>query len=108
MRFLLRFVRDEDGQDVIEYALGVAFVALASAAFFASAESSTRGIWGQANNTLAGANTSAAAPPSDAPPPTTPPGSGGGDGDGGDHHHHHGGGGGFDGGGGHYGHSGGE
>jgi Flp pilus assembly pilin Flp len=88
MRFLPGFVQDEDGQDVIEYALGVAFIALTSAAIFASAGSSTSGIWGQANNTLAGANASVQ--------------EGGG-------HHHHGGGGGFDvGGGGHHGHSGGE
>ena len=86
MRSLLRFVRDEDGQDVIEYALGVAFIALTSAAIFASAGSSTSGIWGQANNTLAGANASVSAPPSDGPPTnTSSPDTGGGDG--GDHHH---------------------
>jgi Flp pilus assembly pilin Flp len=95
MRSLLRLVRDDDGQDLIEYSLGVAFVALFSAAIFVTAGSSTNGIWGQASNTLAGANSSLAAPPPDSPPPAQPPvapadpGNGDGGGDGG--HHNHGG-----------------
>ncbi len=46
MRSLLRFVRDEDGQDLTEYSLGVAFIALLSVAIFVTAGSSTSGIWG--------------------------------------------------------------
>ena len=84
MRSLLRFLRDEDGQDLTEYSLGVAFVALASAAIFASAGSSTGNIWGQANNALAGANTSLAAPAAPADPGNGGGGNNGG-GDGGDH-----------------------
>jgi Flp pilus assembly pilin Flp len=89
MRSLLRFVRDEDGQDLTEYSLGVAFIALLSAAIFVTAGSSTSGIWGQASNALSGANTSVSAPGGDAPPPAVPPDSGGGDGGG--HRHDHGG-----------------
>ena len=90
MRFLLRFVRDEQGQDLVEYSLMVAFVALASAAIFAAAGSSTSGIWGQASNTLSGASTSLAAPA--APGAPADPGSGGdGNHGGGDHNHDHGG-----------------
>jgi Flp pilus assembly pilin Flp len=84
MRFLLRFVRDEDGQDLVEYTLLVAFTALAAGAVFASAGSGTSGIWGQANNTLAGADTSVAGAPSASPPADT----GGDGGDGGDNGHH--------------------
>ena len=40
---LLNFVRDEQGQDLIEYTLLLAFVCLASAALFISAGSSVSG-----------------------------------------------------------------
>ena len=85
MRSLLRFVRDENGQDLTEYSLAVAFIALFSVAIFVTAGSSTSGIWGQASNTLAGANTSLAAPVA----PAAPGGGAGNDGggDGGDHDH---------------------
>jgi Flp pilus assembly pilin Flp len=90
MRSLLRFLRDEDGQDLTEYSLGVAFIALLSAAVFVTAGSSTSGIWGQASNTLSRANTSLAAPA--APVAPTDPGNGGGGNDGGgDGGHDHGG-----------------
>jgi Flp pilus assembly pilin Flp len=89
MRSLLRFLRDEDGQDLTEYSLGVAFIALLSAAIFVTAGSSTSGIWGQASNTLSGANTSVSSPA--APVAPADPGGGDGSGDGGDHHHGHGG-----------------
>jgi Flp pilus assembly pilin Flp len=52
------FLRDEAGQDLIEYTLLMAFVALASAAIFISAGGSIAGIWGAANTQLAAANTS--------------------------------------------------
>jgi Flp pilus assembly pilin Flp len=53
------FLKDEQGQDLIEYTLLMAFVALASAAIFVNAGSSISGIWGKASNQLANANTSA-------------------------------------------------
>ena len=53
------FVKDEQGQDLIEYTLLLAFVCLASAALFISAGGSVGGIWTSANSDLATANTSA-------------------------------------------------
>lgn len=58
--FASRFWQDESGQDLIEYTLLMAFVALASASLFISAGSSVQGIWGSANTQLANANTQAA------------------------------------------------
>ena len=46
---------DERGQDLIEYTLLLAFVALASAALFTSAGSSVSTIWGAANTNLGNA-----------------------------------------------------
>jgi Flp pilus assembly pilin Flp len=45
MRFLLNFVRDEQGQDLIEYTLLLSFVALASAGLFISVGESVSQIW---------------------------------------------------------------
>jgi Flp pilus assembly pilin Flp len=60
MNFLKNFVREESGQDLIEYTLLLAFVALASAALFIGAGGSVAGIWTIANSRLEVANTSAA------------------------------------------------
>ena len=54
------FWNDESGQDIIEYTLLMAFVALASAALFIGAGGSISGIWGTANTRLSAANTAAA------------------------------------------------
>jgi len=59
MTFLRNFWKEEDGQDLIEYTLLMAFVALASAALFLGAGNSVKGIWTSANSSLASANTSA-------------------------------------------------
>ena len=56
---LLRFLKDEQGQDLIEYTLLMAFIALASASIFVSAGSSISGIWGSASNQLSTANANA-------------------------------------------------
>ena len=53
---ILNFVKDEQGQDLIEYTLLMAFVALASAAIFIGAGSSVKTIWTNANTTLANAS----------------------------------------------------
>jgi Flp pilus assembly pilin Flp len=53
------FIKDEQGQDLIEYTLLMAFVALASAALFIGAGSSIKGIWGATNTQLTAANVSA-------------------------------------------------
>ena len=55
----MRFLKDEQGQDLIEYTLLMAFVALASAAIFVNAGSSISGIWTKASNQLVNANAAA-------------------------------------------------
>ncbi|HLY20513.1 MAG TPA: Flp family type IVb pilin [Bryobacteraceae bacterium] len=50
--FFGRLWRDEQGQDLIEYTLMLAFVALASAALFSSAGSSVNTIWTKTNTQL--------------------------------------------------------
>ena len=57
--FFMNFVKDEQGQDLIEYTLLMAFVALASAALFIGAGGSIKGIWTATNSQLEAANTSA-------------------------------------------------
>ena len=56
---LKQFIRDEQGQDLIEYTLLLAFVCLATSALFIGAGGSLSGIWTSANTRLAAANTSA-------------------------------------------------
>ena len=57
--FVMNLLKDEQGQDLIEYTLLMAFVALASAALFLGAGGSIAGIWTTTNSRLAAANTSA-------------------------------------------------
>ena len=59
MTILRNFWNEEQGQDLIEYTLLMAFVALASAALFLGAGSSIKGIWSTTNTQLVAANTSA-------------------------------------------------
>ena len=59
MRTLHNFWNDDQGQDLIEYTLLMAFVALASAALFLGAGGSIKGIWSTSNSQLEAANTSA-------------------------------------------------
>jgi Flp pilus assembly pilin Flp len=56
---LKQFFRDEQGQDVIEYTLLLAFICLSSAALFISTGNSVDGVWISANSQLSTANTSA-------------------------------------------------
>jgi Flp pilus assembly pilin Flp len=56
---LLNLWNDDRGQDLIEYTLLMAFVALASAALFIGAGGSIAGIWSVTNSQLAAASTSA-------------------------------------------------
>ena len=58
-QFIVRFVRDEQGQDLIEYTLLLAFVCLASAALFIGAGKSLSAIWTTANATISNANAAA-------------------------------------------------
>jgi Flp pilus assembly pilin Flp len=59
MNQLLSFFRDDQGQDLIEYTLLLAFVALASAALFIGAGDSVKGIWTTTNSQLVAANAAA-------------------------------------------------
>jgi Flp pilus assembly pilin Flp len=56
---LASFWSDDSGQDLIEYTLLMAFVALASAALFIGAGGSISGIWSTTNSQLGAANTTA-------------------------------------------------
>jgi pilus assembly protein Flp/PilA len=55
----MRFVKEEQGQDLIEYTLLMAFIALASAAIFTQAGTSVNSIWQSASKQLSNAATSA-------------------------------------------------
>jgi Flp pilus assembly pilin Flp len=59
MTILRNLWNDEQGQDLIEYTLLMAFVALASAALFIGAGGSIKTIWTTANSQLANAASSA-------------------------------------------------
>lgn len=56
---LMQLWKDEQGQDLIEYTLLIAFVALASAALFLGAGGSIKSIWNATNTQLANAATQA-------------------------------------------------
>ena len=51
-QILVRFLREEDGQDLIEYTLLLGFVALASAALFIGAGNAAKDIWSVANTEM--------------------------------------------------------
>jgi Flp pilus assembly pilin Flp len=57
MTFLRNFWNDEQGQDLIEYTLLMAFVALASAALFLGAGGSIKNIWSSTSTQLSNAET---------------------------------------------------
>ena len=59
LRLVCNIWTDEQGQDLIEYTLLMAFVALASAALFIGAGGSVQGIWSTTNSQLTSANTTA-------------------------------------------------
>ena len=60
-RLLVRFLREKEGQDLIEYTLLLGFVALASAALFIGSGSAAKTIWGVANENMASAASAATA-----------------------------------------------
>lgn len=59
MRTLRNLWGDEGGQDLIEYTLLMAFVALASAALFLGVGGNITGIWTSTNTQLSAANAAA-------------------------------------------------
>ena len=50
---IMRFVKDEQGQDLIEYTLLMAFIALASAAILSGVSGNMGTIWNNMNSALA-------------------------------------------------------
>ena len=56
MKTFIEFLKQERGQDLVEYTLLLAFVSLASAALFLSTGGAVNGIWSAANSRLANAN----------------------------------------------------
>lgn len=77
-RFLRIFLSEEAGQDLVEYTLLVAFVALTTAGLFLGTGSTVNQVWSSANSVL----TTAADGQS---PPSNTGGGGSGGGGGGDH-----------------------
>ncbi len=59
MTYLRNFWNDEQGQDLIEYTLFIAFVALAASALFIGAGGTVKNIWGITNNSLSQAASAA-------------------------------------------------
>jgi Flp pilus assembly pilin Flp len=57
---IFNLIHDEEGQDLIEYSLLIAFVALGTSAVFAGAGKNVSGVWKTANATLASAQLIAA------------------------------------------------
>jgi Flp pilus assembly pilin Flp len=59
MSLIQRFLQDEQGQDLIEYTLLLAFVALASAALFIAGGKNINTIWTNMNSELVTAGAAA-------------------------------------------------
>jgi Flp pilus assembly pilin Flp len=56
MTFLRNLWNEEQGQDLIEYTLLMAFIALASAALFLGTGNSLKAIWTTTNTSMTAAN----------------------------------------------------
>jgi len=52
----IRFLKDEAGQDLVEYSLLLAFIALAGAAIFIGMNPLTQSLWSIANSRLSNAS----------------------------------------------------
>jgi Flp pilus assembly pilin Flp len=59
LNVMKRLWQDEQGQDLIEYTLLMAFVALASAGLFISSGASISAIWSDTNSSLSAAASTA-------------------------------------------------
>ncbi len=85
MAMLRKLLRADQGQDLIEYTLLLAFLALGSSALYLGSGGSIKKIWQTADTTVASAAvTAGASAPSSATDTPPPPGGGGGS-DGGHH-----------------------
>ncbi|MDP3001372.1 MAG: Flp family type IVb pilin [Bryobacterales bacterium] len=59
MNWIMKLWRDEQGQDLVEYTLLLAFVALVSAGLLTTIGQSVSGIWTSADTTVKAASTAA-------------------------------------------------
>jgi Flp pilus assembly pilin Flp len=53
------FLLEEDGQDLVEYSLLLAFIALAAVAVLSNVKTQINGLWTTVNSKLSSANTAA-------------------------------------------------
>jgi Flp pilus assembly pilin Flp len=58
-QYLLNFLREDDGQDLIEYSLLITFIAIACAALLGAGRPAVNQIWQGANTQIVHANTTA-------------------------------------------------
>ena len=56
---LQRFWKEEEGQDLVEYSLLLAFIALAAVGLLSGTRTTISGLWSQINTTLASASSTA-------------------------------------------------
>ncbi|HWB96265.1 MAG TPA: Flp family type IVb pilin [Bryobacteraceae bacterium] len=59
MNFIKSFVKDEQGQDLVEYTLLLAFIALAIGAVYSTMSSNVVSVWTKASTDLSNAATAA-------------------------------------------------
>ncbi len=61
INILNNFWHEEDGQDLVEYSLLLAFIALAAIGVLTNVSKSINGLWTTVNTSLSGANSTAKA-----------------------------------------------
>jgi Flp pilus assembly pilin Flp len=54
--FVNAFFKEEDGQDLVEYSLLLAFIALAAITVLSNVKTSISGLWSKVNTKLSNAN----------------------------------------------------
>jgi Flp pilus assembly pilin Flp len=59
-QYLTNFLREEDGQDLIEYSLLITFIAIACAAIVGAGRPAVNAVWQRGNAELVSANAAAA------------------------------------------------
>jgi Flp pilus assembly pilin Flp len=58
-KLLLKFWKEEEGQDLVEYSLLLAFIALAAVGLLSGTRTTISGLWSTINSTLASASSTA-------------------------------------------------
>ncbi len=58
-KMMQRFWKEEEGQDLVEYSLLLAFIALAAVGLLSGTRTTISGLWSNINSTLASASTTA-------------------------------------------------